>query len=248
MELKELTTLELVNTVPLDKPSKEKLLAEMTARLVSSEDEPELQSLWKHFREVSSMKDIHDDFALTKKFLPPHVADHYFEHLLQHVNWHKTLMSKENQPVEINRKMAYVYQQPVMYKYANLQLPGDTWSDNHMQELKDLRDYVEEKTGYRFNSVLLNLYETGKDEIKWHSDKEVQLGEKPTIACLNLGATRTLHFAKKGEKDMKIPMVMENGDLLIMGENCQDNWLHAILPERKVKEPRISLTFRWVYE
>ncbi len=39
-------------------------------------------------------------------------------------------------------------------------------------------------------------------------------------------------------------ILMENGDLLIMLDNCQENWLHAILKEKEIKDPRISLTFR----
>ena len=85
----------------------------------------------------------------------------------------------------------------------------------------------------------------GKDEIKWHSDSEPQLGENPIIATVNLGATRTFRFVNK-ETGEKIAIPLDHGDLLMMHENCQKNYKHAILPEKSVKEPRISLTFRKV--
>ncbi len=185
-----------------------------------------------------------EDIKFIKGFVDNDLATNLFTSLISNIKWHKTLLNMKDEPVEINRRMAYIYDHPVVYKYAGLKLDGDVWND----ELLSIKNTIEEKTGYKFNSVLLNLYETGKDEIRWHSDKEPQLGEKPVIACLNLGAGRTFHFAKKGEKDCKIGYFVENGDLLIMLENCQDNWLHAILPERSIKEPRISLTFRWVNE
>jgi alkylated DNA repair dioxygenase AlkB len=185
-----------------------------------------------------------EDIKFIKNFITSELANNLFTSLMSTIEWHKTLLNMKDEPVEINRRMAYVYDTPVIYKYAGLQLQGATWTD----ELFSIKTILEDKTGYKFNSVLLNLYETGKDEIRWHSDKEPQLGEKPVIACLNLGAGRTFHFAKKGEKDSKIGYFVENGDLLIMLEDCQDKWLHAILPEKSIKEPRISLTFRWVYE
>lgn len=94
--------------------------------------------------------------------------------------------------------------------------------------------------------MLLNLYENGKDEIRWHSDKEDQLGDEPVIACVNLGATRKFHFLEKETGNKKFYNVA-NGDLLIMGDQCQKKFLHAILKEKDVTEPRISLTYRKVY-
>ncbi len=185
-----------------------------------------------------------DDIIFDKGFINSDIATSFFGMLMTTIEWHKTLLNMKNEPIEINRRMAYIYDKPVIYKYAGLQLQGSVWTN----ELLEIKQILESKTKYKFNSVLLNLYETGKDEIRWHSDKESQLGEKPVIACINLGAGRTFHFAKKGEKDCKTGYFVENGDLLIMLENCQDNWLHAILPEKSIKEPRISLTFRWVYE
>ncbi len=107
------------------------------------------------------------------------------------------------------------------------------------------KDKLEKEISAKFNSVLLNLYANGKDEIKWHSDKEESLGENPVIACLNIGAKRKFWFRKKETGSDKFFYEVENGDLLIMGENCQKNYLHAILKEPDVKESRISLTYRY---
>ena len=65
---------------------------------------------------------------------------------------------------------------------------------------------------------------------------------------MNLGATRKFWFRKKESGSEKFFYEVENGDLLIMGENCQKNYLHAILKEPEVKEPRISLTYRFNFE
>jgi len=95
--------------------------------------------------------------------------------------------------------------------------------------------------------VLLNLYEDGKDEIGWHFDKEKQLGPEPLIVCLNLGAGRKFSFKNKVDKTLIKEYWVQAGDLLVMGRECQKNWFHAILKDLSITQPRISLTFRWVY-
>lgn len=192
---------------------------------------------------------LNGDADFIKEFVDPTNSSVYFQCLLELTKWYDTLKNNQGEDVRINRKMAYVYDKPVIYKYANLELPGTTWMEHPAADvLLKLRKMVENYTSMQFNSVLLNLYEDGKDEIRWHSDKEKQLGESPIIPVINLGASRILHFRSIKENDNYQKALMENGDLLIMKENCQKNWLHAILKEKEVKTPRISLTFRKVFE
>lgn len=185
-----------------------------------------------------------DDITIIQGFIPKDATKGIFDRLLSTINWQNELViAGTDQKTKIHRKMSYVTDKTVTYAYANLQLQGETWTP----ELLEIRDKVQARLGIDFNSVLLNLYEDGKDEIKWHSDKEKQLGDNPVIACVNLGATRNFWFLEKST-GMKSARAVADGDLLIMGGNCQRNYLHAILKEKKVTEPRMSLTFRWVYE
>lgn len=235
------------------------------------------------------------DMIHIKGFLPKELADKAFTDLLNEVQWHNELFKENGTQWLINRKMAYMFETPVDYKYANLILPGTTWhptalevkevlerklvdvmikesyTDEELQEIKAYWNRVKEKNPklyqalaespsekiFTFNSVLLNLYADGKEEIRWHSDKEDQLGERPVIACINLGAGRKFSFLRKGlagesdledegQKGERIDFFVEHGDLLLMTEECQERWLHAILKDKSVKEPRISLTFRKV--
>ena len=153
----------------------------------------------------------------------------------------QTLVNDEGVPVVISRLMGYVYDVPVVYKYAKLSLQGTTWTP----ELSCVRDGIDVLCGGGFNSVLINVYRDGRDEIRWHSDKEDQIGEKPVIPTLNLGASRTFHFLHK-ESGERVSVLLEDGDLLVMSEDCQPDCLHAVLKEKHVKDMRISLTFRKV--
>jgi alkylated DNA repair dioxygenase AlkB len=190
-----------------------------------------------------------EKIELVKSFIDKHTCAFLFEELTGNewnnddlgTIWHEKLLATDGSFVKIKRKMGYMSEKPTLYKYANLSFGGNRFTPGMEEFIKSLNL----ATGRNFNSVLLNWYKNGKDEIKWHSDKEAQLGENPTIYALNLGATRKFWFLNKatGEKSFYL---VSNGDLLKMNEGCQADYLHAILPEKGITEPRISLTFREV--
>lgn len=179
-----------------------------------------------------------EKIVLIEGFLKKEETSELFNSLYRNISWKDELTAIDGSKVKIKRKMSYVYDTIVNYKYAKLSFYGETW----IPELALLRDKLNNKYG-KFNSVLLNLYKNGKDEIKWHSDKEKELGENAVIACINLGATRKFWFLNK-ESGEKSSVFVRDGDLLIMEAGFQEEYLHAILLEKEVKEPRISLTFR----
>lgn len=185
-----------------------------------------------------------EDIKVIEKYLPADKADGIFKYLLADIKWNSAVFTKnDNTKIELHRKVAYVSDSPTNYEYANFYFAGETWNDL----LWNLKRDLEFATGHSFNSVLLNLYNDGKDEIKWHSDKERTLGDNPVIVCVNLGASRKFWFREKTYNSEKFYKTVNNGDLLIMGEDCQKKYLHAILKEPEVKDPRISLTFRYNY-
>lgn len=184
-----------------------------------------------------------NDITLTKSFISKEAADHCFKHLAEQTFWTNMLrIAGTDKFKKIHREMAYVASDGIYYNYSNLQLPITPWT----AELSAICLRLSSHLGVDFNSVLLNKYRNGKDEIRWHSDKEEQLGLTPIIACVNLGSPRKFHFLEKAT-GTKFFHIVEHGDLLVMGETCQKNYLHAILQEKGVTEPRISLTYRKVY-
>ena len=53
---------------------------------------------------------------------------------------------------------------------------------------------MEAPSGVAFNGVLLNRYRSGQDSMGWHSDDEPEFGERPVIASVSFGGTRTLRW------------------------------------------------------
>ena len=92
-----------------------------------------------------------------------------------------------------------------------------------------------------FNSVLLNYYRDGGDSVGWHADNEPELGGRPVIASLSLGATRTFELRRRTTgKVAKLPLT--SGSILVMRGTTQHNWVHRV-PKEPGSASRINLTF-----
>lgn len=77
----------------------------------------------------------------------------------------------------------------------------------------------------------------------WHSDDEKELNPRGAIASLSLGEPRRFLFRHKQDKQ-KCEVELGHGSLLIMRPPTQEHWQHSLPPMRRVKGPRINLTFR----
>ena len=111
--------------------------------------------------------------------------------------------------------------------------------------LAQLRTAVEQATGRRYNSVLLNYYRDGADSMGMHSDDEPELGPQPVIASLSYGATRTFILRhKRSKRTVKLDLM--DGSLLLMAGTLQAHWQHGINKTAKPVGPRLNLTFRFV--
>lgn len=110
---------------------------------------------------------------------------------------------------------------------------------------QEIRAAVEQASGRRFNSVLLNYYRDERDSMGMHSDAEPELGPEPAIASVSFGATRTFILKHKRNKQT-VKLNLTDGSLLLMTGQTQKNWLHGINKEAKAKGPRVNLTFRYI--
>jgi alkylated DNA repair dioxygenase AlkB len=132
------------------------------------------------------------------------------------------------------------------YGEAGYTYSGLTLAPSPMTPLLNaLRTTVEQLTGHRYNSVLLNYYRDGADSMGMHSDDEAELGRDPVIASLSLGATRTFILRHKTSK-RTVKLDLTDGSLLLMGGTLQQHWLHGINKTAKPTQPRLNMTFRFI--
>ncbi len=113
--------------------------------------------------------------------------------------------------------------------------------------LYNLKNKIELDLKTKFNSVLINYYRDGNDHMSWHSDNEKSLGTHPLIASLSYGAERFFQLKHKTENLPVVDIKTRSGSLIVMKDELQEKWNHRLMKTKKVKEPRLNLTFRYVY-
>ena len=171
--------------------------------------------------------------------IPLQTANDYYERLLSDIEWKHDEAMIMGKHIVTKRKVAWYADQPFSYTYSKITKLALPWTD----ELLALKNIVEEKTGEKFNSCLLNLYHNGNEAMAWHSDAEKDLKKNAAIASLSFGAERKFSFKHKQSKET-VSLVLEHGSLLVMEGTTQTYWQHRLPPTTKVSEPRINLTFR----
>ena len=177
------------------------------------------------------------------KVIQEMVADDYFEKLMQNIAWENDQAIILGRQITTKRKVAWYGDQGYEYTYSNVNRYALPWT----VELLELRQRVQQLTGERFNSCLLNLYHTGEEGMAWHSDDETDLKKNGAIASLSFGAERRFAFKHKQSKE-KVELYLEHGSLLVMKDTTQSHWLHRLPPTKKVQDARINLTFRTIVE
>lgn len=125
------------------------------------------------------------------------------------------------------------------YTYSGLRLDPAPFTPL----LETLRTAVQDATGHRFNSVLLNLYRNERDSMGMHSDDEPELGPAPVIASLSFGAARTFILKHKHNKKT-VRLTLTDGSLLVMSGATQKYWLHGVNKTTRPLQARLNLTFR----
>eukprot|EP00980_Cylindrotheca_fusiformis_P012698 scaffold3103_cov136-Cylindrotheca_fusiformis.AAC.36 len=103
---------------------------------------------------------------------------------------------------------------------------------------------------HTYNACLQNWY-TPDDTIGLHSDDESYLQANHPIFSLSWGGTRRFLLRPKKKKDSNksdagetVEIWLEDGDLLIMGGQCQNTHKHEV-PKQRKKDPPTSNRICW---
>ena len=174
-----------------------------------------------------------------KNLLTSQEANRYFDCLLNTIEWKNDQAFIYGKLIITKRKVAWYGDTDFEYSYSKTTKRALPWT----KELVELKQMIEDKTGEKFNSCLLNLYHNGDEGMSWHSDAEKELKKNGAIGSLSLGAERKFTFKHKETKET-ISLILENGSILVMKGTTQSSWLHRLPPTKLISTPRINLTFR----
>ncbi len=176
-------------------------------------------------------------------FLSKEKSDHLYNKFYRDIPWQRYKLKIFGKTYDQPRLTSFHSIGNKKYNYSQIGIKNNIMTI----ELKSLLSKIHNKTNYRFNSVLLNLYRDGMDSNGWHSDNESELGDDPKIASVTLGQERFFHIKHKKIKDLRFKILLKHGSLLIMGEKSQTDWVHQIPKTRKKINARINLTYRYIY-
>jgi len=178
------------------------------------------------------------------KFLPEELAKTAFNDILEEADFlsdEQSAIVMMGKKIVIPRKQCGYGDEGTSYKFTGVEVKGKTWSD--IPSLNKMKEYIWEKLDVPVNFVLVNMYRDGNDYIGYHSDDEKDLDKKHPIVSLSFGAERPFLLKHKvtGKTHEK---VLKDNSCIIMKPPCQKLYKHSLPKRKKVKKPRINLTFR----
>lgn len=162
--------------------------------------------------------------------------------LIKELNWRQDKITMFGQTHDVPRLNAWYGDADCSYSWSGITMTPNPWNST----LRDIREKVNGVASEQFNSVLANFYRDGNDKVDWHADDEEVLGQAPVIASVSLGATRKFRIRRKDRSEKATDIFLRSGDVLVMRGLTQLLWEHEVPRSKKVKEPRVNLTFRKV--
>ncbi len=160
--------------------------------------------------------------------------------LLAQVAWEVHRIRLFGREVDSPRLSSWIGDPAARYRYSGAEFRPHPWPE----VLAPVRARLEAELGAGFNSVLVNRYRDGQDAMGWHSDDEPELGLRPVIASLSLGAPRRFALRHRQDKTLKRDIPLGHGDLVVMAGDTQRLYHHAVPRTARPVGERINLTFR----
>ena len=173
-------------------------------------------------------------------------ANDIFDYLLtKDIEYHKPY-KRFNQMVKVPRgQSSYTLNEKIHYNYGNT-AGGSPINEVMDERLREITRRVNEATGNNYNTILMNVYKDGKDNIALHQDKEADWVESTGFATVSFGAERPFLIEHNNTK-AKERILHRKGLCIEMPFPMNQHYKHGI-PPCKTDQCRISLTFRQIRE
>jgi alkylated DNA repair dioxygenase AlkB len=166
-----------------------------------------------------------------------------FEELKTTVRWKQEPIKIFGREIMQPRLTAWYGDNDKPYSYSGITMQPEPWTP----ALELIKNRIEELSGTRYTSALLNYYRNQQDSMGWHRDNEKELGPNPVIGSVSFGEAREFQFRHYFEKTLKKSLLLTDGSFLLMKGSTQHYWEHALPKRSRVLAGRINLTFRKIY-
>lgn len=145
-----------------------------------------------------------------------------------------------NKVVKQARNVGFFSNSSAGYMYSGKLMPAKPIGSS----LSTLLQEIELISGNSFNGVLVNQYKDGNDNIGKHSDDESNLMRTSGVVTVSFGATRTFRIRNRKTDSIVLDIEVKSGDILHMKGNFQREFTHELPVRKRIKDERISFTFR----
>lgn len=168
------------------------------------------------------------DVFIIKSFLPKEIADQWYKRIRDESEW--VFMEYINNP-----------RIPETETNTYFTTPRSKDQSIHRDILTTMRR-VSRFFKIPLSTYAINYYPDEKYGLFYHGDDDC-IGDT-FMSTLSLGGTRRLWFLDLETKE-ELPIIMESGDLVIMGKDSQFKYWHGLKPDLDFPGGRIALPFRY---
>jgi alkylated DNA repair dioxygenase AlkB len=179
------------------------------------------------------------DLLWSPAFLSREEADAMLAVLDAAIPWQRHHLRIFGRDVPAPRLSAWIGDPGAAYTYSRVRFEPLPWPE----PLAALRRRVAEASAAAYNSVLANRYADGTQSMGWHADDEPELGPRPVIASVSLGAARRFALRHRHTRERR-DIELTHGSMLLMRGETQAHWQHALPRTTRPLGTRINLTFR----
>ena len=166
-------------------------------------------------------------------------ADTLFRWMSENAPWQREAPIIFGKPREVRRRTCSFGEAGIRYSYSGVERVALAWPEL----LRPVVPRLNEEIGAHFSFGLCNLYPDGDASIGKHQDAERDIVRDSPIVGLSLGSTRD--FVLYDRSDRRVSEVaLEHGSIVVMWGTTQRHYKHAVPPRKRVREPRVSVTFR----
>ena len=138
-----------------------------------------------------------------------------------------------------HRNIGFFSDESIGYRYSKKLMHSKPMSPC----MERLLNVINKTLDADFNGILVNKYMNGNDYIGAHSDDESGL-DKIGVVSISYGVERIFRIRDKKTKKIICNEVTTHCSILHMGGDFQKIYTHEIPIQKKIKNSRISFTFR----
>lgn len=186
---------------------------------------------------------MEDKLVIKQVYSDPKELEDIFNHLNNlEIEYHKRYKGMYGRDMKVPRGQAsFTIDDTIHYDYK---VSGGSPPNCVMDDkLKEITKKINEEFGTNFNTILMNVYKNGLDNISLHKDKEAGWVKETGFLTLSFGAERDFQIREVETNELR-SILHKNGMGILMDYPMNDYFLHGVPVRKKIKDTRISLTFR----